>query len=245
MRLALLRTDSTQHEGARKLGTYGVIDGAGYFLAGAVDEGPYALEDYGYVFEWVVLQLTALDLNTCWLGGTFRRGEFGAALHVAEDELVPAVSPVGHATDRRSAVDRAFRWAAGSRRRKPWSELFFDGTLDRPLAPRTAGPWAAVLELVRLAPSASNKQPWRIVRDGERWHVLIARSPGYRNRFVADLQRVDIGIALCHFDLGAREVNLAGRFEVRDPGLKLPLGTSYSCTWVPEGAGRAVSARHR
>ena len=233
VRLRLLRADSTQREAARKLGTYGVIRGACYFLAGAIEDGPYALEDYGYVFEWVVLQLTALDLNTCWLGGTFRRSEFGAALQVSGAELVPAVSPVGHAASKRSAVDHAFRWAAGSKRRKPWSQLFFDGTLDTPLDPALAGRWGPVLDVVRMAPSASNKQPWRLVRDGERWHVLLARTPGYRNPLTPDLQRVDIGIALCHFELGAREQGLAGRFAISEPGLRLPGGTSYVCTWVP------------
>ena len=233
VRLTLLQADPSER-GVRKLGTYGVISGAAYFLAGAIEDGPFALEDYGFVFEWVVLQLAGLGLQTCWLGGTFSKSDFGAALHVHRGELVPAVSPVGHAARRRSTVDRVFRLAAGSKHRKPWSELFFDGDLQRPLTEQQGGAWAEVLELVRLAPSASNKQPWRILRDGERWHMLLQRTAGYRVRYVADLQRIDMGIALCHFVLGAEEAGMSGRIEVLEPNLgELPPHTSYVCSWVP------------
>ena len=36
-----------------------------------------------------------------------------------------------------------------------------------------------VLEMVRRGPSASNKQPWRVVRAGERWHLYLQRTRGY------------------------------------------------------------------
>lgn len=237
VRLALLPASPSKRAQARKLGTYGVIQGAPWFLAGAVADGPHALEDYGYVFEWVLLQLTGLGLGSCWLGGTFKREDFGRALHATPDELVPAVSPVGWPTHRRSLVDHTFRAAAGSKHRKAWAELFFDGALGRPLSRQQAGAWAPVLELVRLAPSASNKQPWRIVREAGPdpcWHFLLQRTPGYRLPLVPDLQRVDMGIALCHFELGAREAGLGGGYEVAPPTLgQLPSGTSYLCSWVP------------
>ena len=34
---------------------------------------------------------------------------------------------------------------------------------------------------------------------------------------MADLQRVDMGIAMCHFELAARERGLAGRWVVEQP----------------------------
>jgi nitroreductase len=47
--------------------------------------------------------------------------------------------------------------------RLPFEELFFDGGFDKPLTKDTAGELAQVLELVRLAPSAINKQPWAFI----------------------------------------------------------------------------------
>lgn len=231
VRLALL-DERQRSEQPRKLGTYGVISGAPGFLAGAVREAPHALEDFGYVFEQAILAATDLGLGTCWLGGTFKRDQFGQALGAAEDELVPAVSPVGHARGRRSLVDSVFRWAAASKKRKPWSMLFFDGDLATPLSERAAGPYATALEMVRLGPSASNKQPWRLVRGADGFELYLQRTPGYQRRFLVDLQRLDMGIAMCHFELTARELGLAGQWRVEAPGIASPpADTSYVATW--------------
>jgi hypothetical protein len=94
--------------------------------------------------------------------------------------------------------------------------------------------------MVRIGPSASNKQPWRIIRDGKNWHLFIQRSFFYGPRTlglvgIADMPRVDAGIAMCHFGLTARELGLHGKWEVADPGLEsLGARTEYSATWVSE-----------
>jgi len=92
---------------------------------------------------------------------------------------------------------------------------------------------------VRLAPSASNRQPWRVVQDGSAYHFYLQRTPGYGRGFpftllgLADLQRVDIGIAMCHFALTASELGLAGAWTVRQPSLPTPGDTGeYVVTWV-------------
>ena len=94
--------------------------------------------------------------------------------------------------------------------------------------------------MVRLAPSASNKQPWRIVKDGSAWHFYLQRTPKYGPGSVvfnvmklADLQRVDMGIAMCHFELTARELGLDGKWARMNPGLEIPdERTEYVVSWV-------------
>ena len=110
-----------------------------------------------------------------------------------------------------------------------------------------------------MAPSATNKQPWRIVRmaspEGGRsrrgpstaarhdWHFHMVRTKGYGKGSavftvlrIADLQRVDLGIAMCHFELVARESGLDGSWVVADPGLELPgPGIEYTATWREAG----------
>lgn len=102
-----------------------------------------------------------------------------------------------------------------------------------------AGRYAEPLEMLPLGPSASNKQPWRVVQGGEAWHFYLQRTPGYGKGSLlfgvlrlADLQRVDIGIAMCHFEMTAGEFGLKGKWEVCDPGLAVPdAGTEYIVTW--------------
>ncbi len=233
VRLALIEASAEQRQSA-KLGTYGVVKGAPLFMAGVIAEGVHALEDFGYVFEWAVLAATKLGLGTCWLGGTFKRESFGRALGATADEVVPAVSPVGYPRKRRTAVDTVFRWAAGSKKRKPWSELFVDEA-QRPLGKAAAAPFEKVLEMVRLGPSASNKQPWRILRAGADFHLFLQRNAGYHRRFAVDLQRIDMGIAMCHFELSARVLGLAGGWDERPAAAGMaPEGGRYVASWVPQ-----------
>ena len=218
-----------------KLGTYGFISGAQHFIVGKTIPGDEAFVDFGYRMEWIILQLTGLGLGTCWLGGTFTRSEFARLVNLQENEVIPAITPVGHATENRSIRDRLIRLGAGSKHRKPWSELFFDEKFDHPLDRLQIGEYATALEMVRLAPSASNKQPWRVIKTENAFHFYLQRTAGYSRMFPAiDLQRVDIGIAMCHFELSARELQLNGKWQAADPGIAQTEGTEYILSWVFE-----------
>ena len=47
-----------------------------------------------------------------------------------------------------------------------------------------------------------------------------------------DIQRVDIGIAMCHFELAAQELGVSGRWSFRPPVLSLPDKlTEYEVSW--------------
>jgi hypothetical protein len=192
-----------------KLGTYGFIQGARYFIAGSVDPSTTAFLDYGYLFEKLILELTRLQLGTCWLGGTFDRGEFAKAISLSEGHVIPAISPVGIATSSRGLGDRLIRLGAGSKNRLSSSQLFFDKTGTVPLVLEEGHPEASLLESIRLGPSASNNQPWRIVADGNLYRFYLCRKPGYQKAFSkVDIQMLDIGIAMAHFDLVAEENGL-------------------------------------
>ena len=226
-------TDAERSE-TKSLGTYGFISGAKQYVVGAVKGSPGAMEDLGYCFEKVILAATRLDLGTCWLGGTFNRASFARRMKVSDDEIVPAISPIGYARDKRAVRERLLRSLAKSDHRKPWEELFFDGDMKTPLARDSAGNHASALDCVRSGPSASNRQPWRIIRQSAQgaFHFHLRRTPGY-DKFPAriDLQRVDMGIAMCHFELAVREISLTGRWVVANPGLEAG-NAEYILTWV-------------
>jgi nitroreductase len=219
------------------LGTYGFIKGASGFIIGAAGQGDHNMEDYGYLLERAVLLATDIGLGTCWLGGTFNKSGFSRKISLRETEVIPAVLAVGYVADKRRWFDSFVRRRAGSDSRLPWAALFFDGTFRTPLSVEKSGALATPLEMVRLAPSASNKQPWRIIRDGTKWHFHLQRTSGYGNRNttllkLADLQRVDMGIAMCHFELTAREMGLCGEWTLLEQGIEKPDQlTEYIVTW--------------
>jgi len=67
--------------------------------------------------------------------------------------------------------------------------------------------------------------------------LYLQRTPGYKSgRLVqiADMQRVDLGIAMCHFELVARERGLAGTWVHEDPSIApLDKGVEHIATWRP------------
>jgi nitroreductase len=182
------------------------------------------------------LRATDLGLGTCWIGGIFNRSRFSDQAGVRTDEVLPAISPLGYPTPRRSVTDSIIRWSAGSRNRRPWRELFFDGRFEQTLAEDAAGRYRLPLEMLRLSPSASNRQPWRVVKQPGKniFHLYLRRSRGYDRLIKAvDLQRLDLGIAMCHFELTARELGLGGRWEGLTPSLPpLPDRTEYVRSWI-------------
>jgi nitroreductase len=239
-RFALAAATAEDRAALRGLGTYGFIHGATGFILGAIGRGAGDLEDYGYLLEQAVLLATDLGLGTCWLGGSFTKSSFAKRLALAGGESMPAVVAVGYAVEESYARDRIRRLAGSNARRAP-EDLFFDAAFGSPLARDAAGAYAGPLEAVRWAPSASNRQPWRIVRTAAGWHFYLARTKGYGKGTLvftllrmADLQRVDLGIAMCHFELAAREAGLRGAWVVEDPGLATAQpGVEYTATWRP------------
>jgi nitroreductase len=226
-RFEIIAASEEDNNTLKGLGTYGFIQDASGFIIGATRESGNSLEDFGYLMEEIILYATDLGLGTCWLGGTFTRSNFAEKISTQDDEIIPAVTSVGYPADNLRKIDLRIRKAAGSDHRLPWEELFFDTRFEVPLERQAAGEYIEPLEMVRLGPSASNKQPWRILRDGNHWHFYLHRTPGYRdNNYlkilkIADLQRVDMGIAMCHFELAARELGLNGGWEILQSKINL------------------------
>lgn len=218
----------------RMPGTYGVIKGAGTFLVGAMKRGRRDMEDFGYLFEKIILFAVELNLATCWIGLTFARGPLAERINLKPDESIPAVSPLGYPAKTRAMLDKITRASVGATKRKPWKDLFFDTSWNAPLDKQKAGAFEVPLEMVRLAPSATNNQPWRIIKQDGAWHFFLQRTPGYsKMTSSADLQRIDMGIAMCHFELAARELSLSGNWAETDAIIEpMPKRCEYIVSWV-------------
>lgn len=227
-----LPTNDKEDGKAKKLGTYGVISGANSFIVGILDKDEKDLVEFGYLFEKIVLFATDLDLGTCWLGGTFNRANFQENLDLKENEFIPIVSPVGNPKEKPGIVARLMKVGAGSDKRMSWNELFFQGGRLKPLDKDTAGEYATPLEMLRLGPSAVNKQPWRIVKDGDDFHFYLSRSRGYKIG-AYDMQKNDMGIAKCHFELTARELGLQGSWMEKED-IQMEKDWEYISTWCGE-----------
>lgn len=183
---------------SEKIGTYGVIKKAPAYLITVCKNNSEAMLDCGYVFEKLVLYLESIGIATCWLGGTFNRNKINRSEALAPDEIIPIISPIGYSARKKSMMDHLFRKMAHSDSRKDFDLLFY----DQEKTVITEANLKKQLAYVRIAPSASNQQPWRVVIDSAKnAHFYIHRTPKYADQLGYDIQMVDIGIALCHYEL--------------------------------------------
>ena len=192
-----------------KLGTYGYIKGACDYIVLIYEEAPFAETAAAYMFEQVVLFCTDLGLGTCWLGGSFSRSDFKKQIQLKPNEKLRIVSPVGYyASDKNKRFVEKYIVRADKNHasRKPFEELFFDKNFNHSLTENTAGIFRQPLEMVRLAPSANNKQEWRILLEDKALHF-------YKKPYLT-FDEVDMGIALCHFELSCKELGIEGRYEI-------------------------------
>jgi len=239
IRMKIVAAENNDGRLLKGLGTYGFIKNPAGFIIGSTTDTNGALEDFGYLLEIMILKATDLGLGTCWLGGTFTKSRFMKIMEMEKDDSIPSVISIGYPADHQAWIDRTSRIYAGSDRRLPWHELFFADSFQNPLSQAQAGAYQEPLELVRLAPSASNKQPWRILRQGNLWHFYLQRTKNYPSPIfdfllgLADLQRIDIGIAMAHFELSTKEVGQSGKWVINDPDLSgAKPGLEYNITWV-------------
>lgn len=175
-------------KGDLKPGTYGVIKGASdFFLLGIGDDDESALTA-GFQFEQVVLRAWQMGLGTCWIAGTFKNSDFNRGEEWPEGESLKVICPVGF-HEKPRFLDKVTRLAIGSDKRKPFSDLFFDGNFNTPLSHDSK--FSESLTMLRLAPSSTNSQPWRAVVDGDAVHFFCVPK--------SKISVLDCGIGICHF----------------------------------------------
>lgn len=215
---------------AKKLGTYGVISGANSFIIGILDKDEKDALAFGYLFEKIILFATDLGLQTCWLGGTFKKSDYEQKSNLLENEFIPIISPVGIKKGKQRFLETTMRAVIGANKRKSWNELFFEEDLALPLSEHSSKKYAIPIEMVRLGPSASNKQPWRIIKKKDLYHFFLCRTKGY-GVMDFDMQKNDLGIAMCHFELVAKELGLKGKWD-KIENIIAPNDWEYVYTWI-------------
>ena len=144
---------------------------------------------------------------------------------------MPAVIAVGTPAGRASALERVMRSKLHADERVDWGTLFFQGDLANPIAsPDACDPAiSAALNCVRLAPSAQNLQPWRLVCSDGRIALFEDRTLPLRP--IGDVQLVDMGIAMLHLEAGLAQQGVRGTWSFDGPAASAA-ATNAPATYV-------------
>jgi len=190
---------------------------------------PHDPEDAGFCGEQVVLEACSLNVGTCWVSGTFSRKAALSLAGAAQGQHVVCVIAAGSAGPAT---------ASRHKRKKSFGQVC--GT-----PPDALPPWIGdAINCARVAPSGINRQPWWFeVRDGVLHKpevVLWPRKPAPDFPGVtfpvlaAGPRRIDHGIAMLHFSVGAAFGGVNGRWSLGD-GIGRPAVARFSM----EGQGFA------
>jgi len=188
---------------------------APHFIIATAEEKPLFMLDVGFRMEQVILFATTQDLGTCWIGGLFSEQRISTFLDLNKGERVIAMTPLGYPDA--SFYGRALHsiihlTGPDSRRRQPLEQIVFGSQWSSPLEIKD-DELLEVLECTRLAPSWTNSQPWRFLVNG-REIVAVAQVRGSSMRDGKHYYRLDLGIAMSHFFLSAKELGWSGKWQV-------------------------------
>ena len=169
---------------ASGMAKYGKFSGISNYIAMVCKKGDDV--NLGYYGEKVVLLAQTLGLNTCWVGLTFKKQP--DQYEVRGGEKLVCVVSIGYGANQgvQHPQKKTLNDVAEG---KPYPDWFVRG-----------------VEAALLAPTAVNQQLFRfILRDGNKVEAKKAFSltggMGYAS--------VDLGIAKCHFEIGAGKENFA------------------------------------
>jgi Putative TM nitroreductase len=190
---------------ANALGFYGNVKNAPAFLAFIGDTSdPNVQEKMGYTGEAAVLEATRLGLGTCWVALTYNTKSVSSIINLKGTEKLLSVSPIGYTIEKWTFEEKMFTAFGAMHQRKPLSIM----TTGIKELQRAAWSQAAV-EAARLAPSATNRQPWNFDVEDDGITISIKNTGMEFNVS----KRLDCGIAMLHIELGAMSAGVSGGWE--------------------------------
>ena len=165
---------------------YGTFSGVTNYFAMVGKKGDDLSERIGYYGEQLVLLAETLGLNTCWVGLTYNNVK--EAYEKADDEKLCCMIALGYGND-------------------PGRNMKRKGVRDVSNASETTPQWfLRGVEAALLAPTAVNQQKFRfeyVSPNGDGVHRVKAE----RTFSLIGYTKMDLGIAKCHFEIGAGKEN--------------------------------------
>lgn len=164
------------------------------------------LVNAGFMLQQVDLFLSANGIGACWLGMGTPQKESASRNGLEYIIAMPFGDP----------EEPIHRESTAEFKRKALSEITDIKGAEE------------LLEAVRLAPSASNSQPWFFTGSAD--SIIVCRSlPNLlRAALYGKFNRIDMGIALCHLRIAALHMGRAIEFSREEASI--PKGNEYITT---------------
>lgn len=146
-------------------------------------EDTHLLEKVGYYGELLILEATALELGTCWVGGTYSRDNF--LDYVEENEELVCVIVIGNVSENRGIKEKMIDKLIHRKSKTIEDICESDVEIDEN--------FKDILTSVLKAPTSMNRQDILVKKENDVITIETTRfdPSGY----------IDLGIAKLHFEL--------------------------------------------
>lgn len=179
---------------------------APHYLLFFSEEKDGYLENAGFILQQMDLLLSASGIGSCWLGlakPTDKNLKNSALGYV----VALAIGKPSEPLHRQSEAEF---------KRKVLKEIVKGET------------HASIMEAVRLAPSGTNSQPWFFVEKENILRAFCVKKGILKALFYDRLNRIDMGIALCHLWIAATHHGYQADFFQEDlKAEEIPAGYEY------------------
>ncbi len=154
---------------------------APHYLAIYSEKKEGYLTNVGFIYQQVDLFLQSMGLGSVWLGmGKYRPDK----RNIPNDEEFVILLAFGKVKSELYRPLEDFK-------RKSINEISDSGSSD--------------LEVARLAPSATNSQPWYFLKEDKYYNVYCEKLNFIKRRILGNLNKIDVGIALAHLYVANKE----------------------------------------
>lgn len=191
---------------------------APHYIVVTSNEGEDYLENIGFAVEKIVLQLTTLGLATCWIESKLKKEDIEEFIDFKQDkgaelcemDLIDDENSDDKGKKSSKNIEEqpyiiiAFGYAAKNedlfRSRKARPDRYQVKDMSKKLERK----WNSTMELVRRSPSVKNAQPWFFYGNGNE----ISMYENKPKRGTEKMNKVSMGVALRHFDIGCKRYGL-------------------------------------
>jgi nitroreductase len=154
---------------------------APHYLILMSEEKEGFLENAGFIGEQIVLKLAGGGIGTCWIGGNIKDKKFAQNYDTEYNVHYVICIAFGYPEEDLSEVEY--------RKRKDLEEIFTSENYKEHFEAAKA---------LQSAPSATNKQPWKIYPEKNLWDYYIEEFSGLMSDKRNNLAGIDAGIGLSH-----------------------------------------------